>query len=73
MKNKYEDWCYVCGLLVEEEKGLAEKVARHPGDPGWGETRWVVRHPNCVPPQKPDIDQIAKEYETNYNNQHNGN
>ena len=48
-ENKYEDWCYVCGELVPEEQGIAEQKARGPGDPGWGATRWIVRHKTCNP------------------------
>lgn len=47
MKNKFEDWCYVCGELVPEEAGIAEQIARKPGDAGWGPTKWVVRHKTC--------------------------
>ena len=50
MKNKLEDFCYVCGEVVPEEAGLAEQVLRKPGDPGWGTTRYVVRHTTCQPP-----------------------
>jgi hypothetical protein len=49
MKNKYEDYCYVCGELVLEEAGVAEQRARQPGGPGWGKTVWVVRHTDCRP------------------------
>lgn len=49
MKNKFEGFCYLCGGVVEEEKGIAERVKRQLGDPGWGETKWVVRHPECKP------------------------
>jgi hypothetical protein len=52
MKNKREDWCYVCGELVPEETGIAEQKPRQPGDPGWGGTRWVVRHTTCPPCEK---------------------
>jgi len=47
MKNKYEGYCYVCGEVVEEEKGIAEQHPRNPGDTGFGPTKWMVRHPNC--------------------------
>jgi hypothetical protein len=50
MKNKLEDFCYVCGEVVPEEVGLAEQVLRKPSDPGWGRTRYVVRHTTCQPP-----------------------
>jgi hypothetical protein len=49
MKNKYEDFCYVCGEVVAELEGLVEQVPREPGDRGWGPTKWIVRHPNCQP------------------------
>ena len=49
MKNRYEDYCYVCGEIVEEEKGVAERKARNPGDTGFGSTKWVVRHTTCKP------------------------
>jgi hypothetical protein len=52
MKNKYEDFCYVCGEVVPEEKGVAEQRARSPGDPGWGATRWVTRHTTCKPQEE---------------------
>ena len=47
MKNKYEGFCYVCGSVVEEEKGVAIQVPRQIGDPGWGGARWAVAHPDC--------------------------
>ena len=47
MKNKYEDYCYVCGDLVLEEQGIVEKHPRKSGDVGFGPTKWLVRHPNC--------------------------
>ena len=49
MKNKFEDWCYVCGELVPEQQGLAEQQDRKPGTTGWGKTKWVVRHTTCQP------------------------
>jgi uncharacterized protein CbrC (UPF0167 family) len=51
MKNKFEDYCYVCGELVPEERGVAEQMERKPGDAGWGKTKWVVRHTNCQAPK----------------------
>lgn len=68
MKNKFEDWCYICGELVEEEKGIAEQKARKPGDPGWGSTRWVVRHPNCTPPEKGQNEQNISNHQNHGNN-----
>jgi hypothetical protein len=47
MKNKREDWCYVCGEFVPVGEGIAETKARQSGDAGWGATRWVVRHTQC--------------------------
>jgi len=52
MKNRFEDYCYICGDLVEEEKGIVEQIERKPGDVGWGKTRWVVRHHDCKPEKK---------------------
>lgn len=49
MKNKREGYCYVCGEIVPEDAGIAEQKKREPGDPGWGDTRWVVRHKECDP------------------------
>lgn len=74
MRNKFEDWCYVCGELVEEEKGIAERIKRTPSDPTWswgkGDTRWAVRHPNCPPPAKPDTEKIYREYINDFNQDH---
>jgi len=68
MKNKFEDFCYVCGELVPEENGVAEQRARSPGDPGWGATRWVVRHTICNPQQaKEDSSRSASKDGTNKN------
>jgi len=50
MKNKFEGYCYVCGEVVEEEKGMAVQLPRKPGDSGWGATKWAVRHEHCKPP-----------------------
>jgi hypothetical protein len=50
MKNKFEDFCYVCGEVVPEEQGLAERLSRTPGEAGWGETKWGVRHKTCATP-----------------------
>lgn len=52
MRNKFEGFCYVCGEVVLEEKGIAEQHARSPGDPGWGKTVWVVRHTTCKPQEE---------------------
>lgn len=52
MKNKFEGYCYICGELVEEEKGIAEQIERKSGDVGWGKTKWVVRHKECRPMEK---------------------
>jgi hypothetical protein len=49
MKNKFEGFCYVCGEVVEEGKGLAEQIQRQPWMAGWGETTWSVRHTTCTP------------------------
>ena len=47
IKNKYEGFCYVCGGVVAEEKGLAERIKREPGTAGFGDTKWSVRHKEC--------------------------
>ena len=47
MKNKYEDYCYVCGDLVLEEQDIVEQHPRNSGDTGFGPTKWMVRHSNC--------------------------
>lgn len=73
MKNKFSNWCYVCGEFVDVGEGIAEQVARTPGGPGHGSTRWVVRHSSCAPPEKPDTDKILEEYVKNYNQHHYGN
>ena len=49
LKNKYEGFCYVCGGVVAEEKGFAEKIRREPGTAGFGATKWGVRHKECEP------------------------
>ena len=51
MKNKFEGYCYVCGDIVVEGKGLAEQLPRQPADAGWGDTKWSVRHTTCKPTQ----------------------
>jgi hypothetical protein len=56
MQNHFEGYCYVCGLVVEEEKGIAEQVHKRflsPRAPGFGEYRWCVRHVTCPQPTKP--------------------
>ncbi len=56
MKNRYEGYCYVCGELVEQEKGVAEQVHKSflsPSAPGYGDYRWCVRHTGCERPTKP--------------------
>lgn len=73
MKNKFDGYCYVCALYVEEEKGIAERIKRHPGDPGWGETVWAVRHPNCIPPKEPDTEEAYRDYTKNFNQHHHAN
>jgi hypothetical protein len=52
MKNQREGYCYVCGDVVEEEKGIAEQIDREEGSAGWGTKKWVVRHVECQPPTK---------------------
>jgi hypothetical protein len=49
MKNKFEEFCYVCGEVVPEQAGLAEQRPREAGDAGFGKTKWVVRHTTCTP------------------------
>jgi hypothetical protein len=56
MRNKFEGYCYVCGELVPEEQGLAEQLPRDPGDAGWGKTKWCVRHRDCKPENKPNVE-----------------
>lgn len=53
MKNKREEYCYVCGEIVHEGEGVVEQKARQPGDPGWGDTNWVVRHNECKEESRP--------------------
>jgi hypothetical protein len=52
MKNRFEDYCYVCGEVVHEQEGIAETIPRRYGDSGSGSTKWVVRHNECVPPKE---------------------
>jgi hypothetical protein len=59
MKNKFEDFCYICGDIVYEGKGFAEQIERKPGDLGWGKFRWVVRHPNCRPTAKAYLEKLS--------------
>lgn len=50
MKNKFEGSCYVCGELVEEERGVAEKILHLPTAGGFGDSEgrvWGVRHKEC--------------------------
>jgi hypothetical protein len=48
MKNKYEDYCYICGEVVMEGAGVAEQVPRKSGEAGFGSTKWIVRHTACT-------------------------
>lgn len=60
MLNKYEDWCYVCGEVVEEEKGFAEMRPHGLAPVRWGKTEWSVRHKDC---RKPTAEEDAAEIE----------
>lgn len=51
MKNKREGYCYVCGEVVPEGKGLVEQLLRKSGEAGWGKEKWSVRHTTCEPTQ----------------------
>jgi hypothetical protein len=56
MKNRFEGYCYVCGDVVPEEQGIAEPLPRNPGEAGWGQTKWCVRHTACKPPAPGSIE-----------------
>jgi hypothetical protein len=67
MKNKFEGDCYVCGQLVEEEKGIAEQIKRPPYAAGFGDAIWAVRHKDCrkqtAEEWDAEIERVSKEME----------